>query len=80
MRVGKFLLTQNNQYPTAFSAYVSQQYSQCIASKETEFTCKAYINTLETKRSADEANSSASMAAGMSAASMGFAAGGGYKR
>ena len=75
--IGLFIFAIHSSFEAKreFALKIAAEYEKCLAAKETEYTCKAYIQSMEAKRSADEAESSASFAAGMSAASIGFAAG-----
>lgn len=68
--VGAAVKAQQN-----YEAYLVTEMQNCVAAHETEYTCKAYIASLEAQHEAKSAQQSASFAAGMSAASMGYAAG-----
>ena len=58
-----------------FAAEMNTKMQECLKAGETEYTCKAYINSLEAKRSAETAAVTAGVAVGMAGASIGVHAG-----
>lgn len=58
-----------------FSAYLATEERNCLAAKETPYTCKAYITSLQSAHDAKEAKASAHAATAMSGVTMGMSAG-----
>lgn len=58
-----------------FEAQMAAEMQQCKESGETEFTCRAYVNSLRAARDSKNASIAASAAAGFSGATMGLAVG-----
>ena len=63
-----YLLVEDENH---FKEQVENQYKACIAAHESEWTCKAYVNSVYAKRSADNAAMFAAGAAGAVAANSG---------
>lgn len=54
-----------------FEATLSTTYADCVTKKESEYTCKTYVQSMRTERAAQEAAENAALAAGMAAANIG---------
>lgn len=50
-----------------FEAKMQSEYQGCVDHKESEYTCKAYIESMRARRSADSAETMSAVSVGMSA-------------
>lgn len=66
-----FLIFAMVKSEEAFEAKMVKEYADCIAAKETEYTCKSYIQSMRAQRSADNASKMAAVGVGMAIGNMG---------